>query len=96
MSHQALTTKYFGPSNVRGSRIRVKCQAKTKFYDWDHAVGTAENHRNAARALLADLRWSGEWAPGGLPSEDGDVFVCVKRTHNPANPDTGEVRIIHW
>jgi hypothetical protein len=35
---QAITTKFIGPTNHRGSRISVRCQAKRIVVGWDHAL----------------------------------------------------------
>lgn len=43
-----VTTKYFGPTNHRGARIRVKVGQKTFCWlGWDHRVDCDENHRIA-------------------------------------------------
>jgi hypothetical protein len=41
---QAIQTRYFGPGNVRGSRIKAWCAAKTIYVN-----------RNAVTAIDADL-----------------------------------------
>lgn len=49
----AIETKYFGPGNVRGARIRVKSYWGTKFYDYDHAARDA--HVAALELALANM-----------------------------------------
>lgn len=77
---QAIVTKYIAPTNMRGGRIRVKCDARTAVYGWDHALDVRENHYEAARRLCAELDWldRGAWELGSLP--DGCnfdyAFVC--------------------
>lgn len=74
---QAITTRYFGPTNTKGSRIRVSCQAKTRFYPWNHALNQSANHMAAAKALATELGWNyGPWHGGELPDGKGSVFVC--------------------
>jgi hypothetical protein len=90
MSHQAVTTKWIAPTNTKGSRIKAKCAAKTITVGWNHSMGVEENHRAAAKALIGQLEWFGEWVQGTLPDESGDCFVCAKRTR-----DAREVHIFH-
>jgi hypothetical protein len=54
---QAIRTRYHGPSNVRGSRISAKCEARTIYVSYDHALNSEENHRSAARELVRVMDW---------------------------------------
>ena len=54
---QAIRTRYIGPTNTRGSRIQAKCEAKTIYVSYDHALNTAENHMAACRKLADSLEW---------------------------------------
>jgi hypothetical protein len=75
---QAIVTKYFGPTERLGSRVRVKCNARLKFIPWLSEFDSYENHARAAYAVAKDLGWlnRGErLIGGGLPSEDGYCFV---------------------
>jgi hypothetical protein len=54
---QSIRTRYFGPSNVKGSRIQAKCEAKTIYMGYDPALDVSENHRAACRALLLAIGW---------------------------------------
>lgn len=65
---QAITTKYFGAGNVRGSRIKATCQAGSIFQSYDDGLSAAVNHKRAAQALAAKFEWDGIWVAGGLPS----------------------------
>lgn len=77
MSLQAITTKYIGPGNVRGSRLKVECAAKTIFVEWEPSLGVDDNHEAAARALASKLGWKAEWFHGVL--KDGrHVFVQTR------------------
>jgi len=51
----AITTKYHGPSNVKGSRISARCAGGSVTLPWDHALSTEENHRNAAHRLCMKM-----------------------------------------
>lgn len=77
---QAITTKYHGPGNVRGSRVSAHCEAGRVVVAWDHALDSQDNHAAAACALLRKLGWdapfhlsSGGWHGGGI--DGGYVFV---------------------
>jgi hypothetical protein len=71
---QAIQTKYLGPSNVRGARVKATSDAGSVILSWDHAVGVEENHIAAALALAAKWGWRGRWFGGGLPGR-GYAFV---------------------
>ena len=77
MSYQSIETKFFGPTNHRGARIRVKCQARTMFVAWDHGLGIEGNHDAAAQALAERLGWRGEWFAGANGAGSGNVYVNV-------------------
>jgi len=72
---QAITTKYLGPTNTRGSRIKASCPAGsiTVPYDYGERYG---GHRSAAIALMKKLGWDeyGTWYEGD--TETGHVYVC--------------------
>lgn len=76
---QAITTKYRGPTNSRGSRIIVRAQAGRMTVPWDHALDVEENHDAAARAFIARWGWGSDgrrWVRGCLPDGSGNVYVC--------------------
>ncbi len=81
---QAITTKFFGPTNSRGARYQAKCDAGTLTLGCEFALNSEQNHERVARALIAKLGWFhsdargdhyGEWFGGG--TKDGYVFVCA-------------------
>lgn len=72
---QAITTKYFGPTNHRGSRVKASADAGSISVPWDHALNAQQNHTAAAQALIHQLGWGGRWVVGGTRS--GYVFVDV-------------------
>lgn len=85
---QAIETKFLGPTNSRGARIRVKAQAGRMTVPWDHAFDPQENHYAAALAFAGKRGWygrisGGTWPPGrwvgGAKADDtGYVFVWVE------------------
>lgn len=79
---QAITTRYFGPGNVKGARVKAACQAKSITLPWDHSLNFAANHLVAAKALATDLGWNyGRWIGGGLP-DGSTVWVCEGRNED--------------
>jgi hypothetical protein len=71
---QAITTKYIGPTNTKGSRVKASCQAGSLTLEWNDAYNSDVNHSNAARALANRLGWTGEWF-GGFDQDSRGVFV---------------------
>jgi hypothetical protein len=76
MSYQAITTRYFGPGNVKGSRVKATAVAGSVTLHWDDALNSFENHTKAAVALARKYEWSGRWYGGAPHHENGYVFVC--------------------
>jgi hypothetical protein len=78
MAYQAIVTKFLGPTNVRGSRVKAACYAGSVTLHWDHSLGMEDNHRRAAEALRDKLGWNthnyGKLHMGGLPGS-GYAFV---------------------
>ena len=72
---QAIATKYLGPTNHRGARVKATSQAGSVTMPWDDALDVDANHARAAEALRVKLGWSGEWAGGGLPDGTGNAYV---------------------
>ena len=79
---QAITTKYLGPTNYRGSRIKAQAQAGTITISWDDALNSEENHTAAAKALMTKFQWDkhSEIAGSGeLPDGCGTCFVMKRK-----------------
>ncbi len=79
--YQAIITKFIGPTNFRGSRVKASADAGSMTVNWDHALNHEQNHDRAAQALAEKLQWGGKWYGGGLLT--GNVYVCTGR-HEPA------------
>ena len=56
---QAITTKYHGPSNVRGSRIIARASAGSVTMGYRHELNLEENHIAAAELLREKMGWVG-------------------------------------
>lgn len=62
------TTKYLGPTDTRGSRVRARHNATRKVatVSWDHAQDSFENHADAAARVLGRRpEWSSSVDGGG-------------------------------
>lgn len=74
---QAITTRYLGPTDHRGSRVKASCQALSVTQSWDDALSVDANHLAAAKSLATKLRWLGEWHGAALPDGTGNVYVMT-------------------
>lgn len=79
--YQAITTKWFGPSSVRGSRVKASAPAGSITLPWDNALDAESNHRRAAHALADKLGWPGIYHGGALP---GSSYCFVQHNADPA------------
>ncbi len=77
MLYQAITTKYIGPSNYRGSRVKAIAEAGSVTLHWDDALNSTDNHNAAAKALADKFKWKGAWFGGGLVGGRGNVYVQI-------------------
>jgi hypothetical protein len=75
---QAIETKYLGPTNHRGSRVKATSQAGSITVSWDDALDVNDNHRAAAKALAKKLGWPGHYAEGGKADGSGNVYVYIE------------------
>ncbi len=74
---QAIVTKFIGPTNVRGSRVKATAAAGSVILQWDHSLNSEDNHAAAAKALANKMGWHGEWFDGGMPGNSGNCYVCA-------------------
>lgn len=72
-ARQAISTRYYGPTNTKGARIKASCDAGTLWCDWLHEMSPFNNHAAAAEDLVQKLGWRGNWVAGS--TRDGYVFV---------------------
>jgi len=79
---QAIVTKYFGPSNSFGARIRATCAEGRATTMWNYELSTEENHAAACKQLqfkMANYNTNDVWMDrmfgGRLPNSEGYVFV---------------------
>lgn len=76
---QAITTKYFGPTNTRGSKIKATAAAGSVTISYNCALSQDANHKAAALALCAKMEWEGNLISGDLPGGQS-VFVFEPKT----------------
>ena len=92
---QSITTKYLGPTNVRGSRIKAIARKRDSFgkemslTDPYRYGSTEQEHCRAAKLLAVKLGWGGLWVGGGNVDENGYVFVNVADVIPPFVPSIG-------
>lgn len=77
---QSITTKYIGPTNFRGSRIKATAEAGSVTLSYDHALSSEENHCAAAKALAEKFDWQGVWVGGASRLTRTFVNVCSAHT----------------
>jgi hypothetical protein len=79
---QAIVTKYLGPTNFRGSRIKATAAAGSITVDWPHALNIENAHAFAACQLAEKFNWTGQWFGGGMPGDNGYCFVLAEDTEH--------------
>lgn len=71
---QAIQTRFLGPTNVKGSRIKAWCDAGVIQIPYPHELSGQACHRKAAEALIVKLGWTspyyGPLLGGHLPNGD--------------------------
>lgn len=72
---QAIETKYLGPTNTLGSRIKASCERGSITVQWDYSLGVEDNHRAAAARLLAKFSQEDSAKYGGRESHHWGEFV---------------------
>lgn len=71
---KAIVTKYMGPTNFRGARIKASDEDGNNItIGYDHALNSEDAHRKAAEALRDKMKWQGKLICGSL--KHGYVFV---------------------
>lgn len=79
-TYNAIHTRYLGPTNSKGSRIKALCRGLSATVPLDHALDLVARHEVAARAVADKLGWhDSELALAGESlDERGYVFVAIK------------------
>ena len=82
---QAIETKFLGPTNTKGARIKASVYAKSITVPYAYEA-VDRSHDEAARALITKLGWWGVWARGGKTDGTGNVYVCISRSRDIRTP----------
>jgi hypothetical protein len=61
---QAIRTRYIPASNVKGSRIQARCEAKAIYHEYDDALSSEQNHIEACFTLAKQLKWNNVFVGG--------------------------------
>ncbi|WKV20539.1 hypothetical protein 16Q_146 [Pseudomonas phage 16Q] len=82
---QVIVTKFFGPTNTKGSRIQVKSWLKTSYVSWDHSLNSEKNHLAAVNQVVYEMNkersgneFVASWlvvAGGSMPDGSGYGYV---------------------
>lgn len=84
---QAIVTKFLGPTNNRGSRVKASAFAGSIIVSWDYSKGVDDNHYAAALALALKLEWVTEYdlqkgnqhlIGGSLPGGHGNAYIIAE------------------
>jgi hypothetical protein len=67
---KAIQTRYLGPTNVRGTRIKAFVEGSSITCSYDYGLDNSDNHVAAAQRLAAKLKWDYSLASGSLPNGD--------------------------
>jgi len=78
-----IRARFYGPTNTRGSRIRVSRfdppaagrDPHAVTVGWDYALGIPENYVEAVREYVSRAGWNGDWAVSTC--DGGAVAVYV-------------------
>ena len=74
---QVITTKFFGPTNYRGARIKATASEAPGSVTISYSYESIDkDHREAAALLAKKLKWTGEMVEGH--TKDGRVYVFTK------------------
>jgi hypothetical protein len=74
--YQAITTKYLGPTNYRGARIKAYTESGISLtISYPYELNPEEGHLQAADKLKTQLGWEGKLIQGAIKT--GYVFVLV-------------------
>ena len=72
---QAIVTKYLGPTDTKGARIKATGYSGSITIPYDHSLSGRAVHRKAAEALCEKFGWTGRLIGGSDPSGQGYTFV---------------------
>lgn len=75
---QAIITKYIGPTNHRGSRIKAECEAGSITIPYDYGLDDVDLHLKAVNALIKKLDWNyNVLGHGSLPRKSPHSYCFI-------------------
>lgn len=75
---QAIKTRYCGPTDTKGSRIRASCDGGSASVSYDSALDNEANHYAAVKKLCDKLGWdAARFFGGNLQGSEGVAWVPV-------------------
>jgi len=83
---KAIWTKYIGPTNFRGSRVKASAEGVSVTVGYDDGLNRDDAHDRAALALCAKMGWPGGLVRGGRPDGCGNVYTFDADCNRVANP----------
>ena len=72
----AITTKFHGATNTKGSRVSASANGHRVYVSYPHELSGAEVHFQAVKKPCDKLDWHGDLISGG--TETGYVFCFAK------------------
>lgn len=73
---QAITTKFFGPTSIHGSRIQASAKAGRIYYTYRHDYNLEMNHTLAAQQYAEHFKWYGTYNTGVIMSGEYVHVLC--------------------
>jgi hypothetical protein len=76
----AIQTRYLGPTNHRGARIKAWTDSRSITVHWNHRLSSSDNHQAAAQQLLDRMDYGESFAltSGTLPDGNGCHVLTMK------------------
>lgn len=84
---QAIVTKYIGPTNSRGARVKATAQAGSVTVPWDYSLSVDDNHARTALRLADKFGWRGRWIAGALPDGTSNCYTMSQPTNGEEGVD---------
>jgi len=72
----AITVKYLGPTNTKGTRLKAYANGNSITISKNYALSDSDGPKYAAQVLCDKMKWKGHLIHGGTEKED--VFVFLK------------------
>jgi hypothetical protein len=81
---QAIITKYLGPTNTRGSRIKARAAAGSITSHYHSELSSEANHTNAAIYFANEKGWldKNTLVGGAMPDGTGYCFVLIEKVQS--------------